>query len=218
MNLLAVLEPADGVSAPAPRPRRMQRKDEVRARVFAAAIPLFLEHGFDGVTMEDIAAASGVPRRTIFRHFPSKTDVVHAWTVAANDGLAERIAAQPQGEPLTVRLCGGILEHVRAHPERHDRMLKMGMLSASTPDLRARAGEKFEIWSDDVARQIARERGRADPSPAEQLAVALVMAAYRVVTRRWIDTAGQRPVDAMLAEAFAHLRPIRFHDEHAKQE
>lgn len=196
--------------SPRVRTARPQHKAQVRARIFAAAIPLFLDRGFDGVTMDDIAAASGVSRRSVFRYFPTKADVVLAWTLAANEDLAPSVAAQPRDLPAIVRLCDGILAHVRSHWAGHDRMLKMGILSASTPELRARAHEKFDLWAEALALQLARDSGREDPAPAEQLAVALVMAAYRVVTRRWVETRGARPIAPMLEEAFAHLRPIRF--------
>ncbi len=48
--------------------------DPVRARVLAAAAPLFLERGFDGVEIADILRASGTPRVTFYRHFRGKPD------------------------------------------------------------------------------------------------------------------------------------------------
>ena len=49
-------------------------EDPVRARVLAAAAPLFLERGFDGVEIADILRASGTPRVTFYRHFRGKPD------------------------------------------------------------------------------------------------------------------------------------------------
>lgn len=65
--------PAAGGSSRATRGRPI----EVDAEALAArALALFTERGFDEVTMADVAEAAGVSRRTLFRYFPSKPDLV----------------------------------------------------------------------------------------------------------------------------------------------
>ena len=57
----------------------MARKSALRRQsVIDIAIELYLTHGFEGTTMDMIAEASGVARRTIFRDFPTKEDIVLA--------------------------------------------------------------------------------------------------------------------------------------------
>lgn len=53
-----------------------RRHQQTRADIAAAAIALFTVRGFDAVTMDDVAAAAGTSRRTAYRHFPSKEDLV----------------------------------------------------------------------------------------------------------------------------------------------
>src|SRR5689334_24307046 len=45
------------------------------AAIESIAFSLFEEHGFEATTMDDIAAAVGVGRRTLFRYYPSKNDI-----------------------------------------------------------------------------------------------------------------------------------------------
>lgn len=52
--------------------RRLQTRDAIAN----AAIALFTSHGFDAVSMTDVADAAGVSRRTVYRYFPSKDDLV----------------------------------------------------------------------------------------------------------------------------------------------
>lgn len=56
------------------RPGRPQIADP--DRIVLAAVSLFAERGYDSVTMDDVAAASGISRRTLFRHFASKAELV----------------------------------------------------------------------------------------------------------------------------------------------
>ena len=67
--------------------RSGRRKQIDRRRVSALALELFERDGFDQVTMSEIARAASVSRRTLFREFPSKADLV--W-----DGLDEIVAAE----------------------------------------------------------------------------------------------------------------------------
>ncbi len=53
-----------------------RRHQQTRADIAEAAIGLFRDLGFDAVTMDDVAAAAGTSRRTVYRHFPSKDELV----------------------------------------------------------------------------------------------------------------------------------------------
>lgn len=55
--------------------RRARRKADTRRAIGAAALPLFLERGFDAVTLADIAARADVAVKTIHNHFGSKEDI-----------------------------------------------------------------------------------------------------------------------------------------------
>ena len=74
--------PAAGPGGPCRRasssaaPARGRRPATSRERVARAALELFARHGYDTTTVEDIAAAVGVSRRTFFRYYESKSDMV----------------------------------------------------------------------------------------------------------------------------------------------
>jgi AcrR family transcriptional regulator len=53
-----------------------RRHQQIRAEIAQAAMGLFADRGFDDVTMDDVAAAAGASRRTVYRHFPTKGDLV----------------------------------------------------------------------------------------------------------------------------------------------
>jgi AcrR family transcriptional regulator len=56
----------------------MNAADDGRARILAAAERLFIEHGFSRVTMDEIASALGMSKKTLYRHFQSKEELCSA--------------------------------------------------------------------------------------------------------------------------------------------
>src|ERR1700753_1725740 len=90
--------PASPAASGAGHPGR--RRVTSRAELEQTAFALFAARGFDATTVDEIAAAAGIGRRTFFRYFPSKNDV--PWG-AFEDGLARRRArlrASPPQVPL----------------------------------------------------------------------------------------------------------------------
>ena len=65
-------------ATPTPNPTPPRRKSKKRAAVLEAATDLFLSGGFSGTSMDRIAEAANVSKRTVYDHFPSKDDLFHA--------------------------------------------------------------------------------------------------------------------------------------------
>src|ERR1700748_2387606 len=58
---------------------RERKRQQTRERLIEVAMALFLERGFEATTLDDIAAAAEISRRSFFHYFESKADVVFAW-------------------------------------------------------------------------------------------------------------------------------------------
>jgi len=78
---------------------REQKKQRLREEIIAAALDRFARHGFDATTIDDIVRDVGVSRRTFFRYFETKEDVVTAWFARTRAGLSEALEARPRSEP-----------------------------------------------------------------------------------------------------------------------
>lgn len=72
---------------------RERKKEATRTALIDAAMDLFLERGFDGTTVDDVAEAAGVSRRTYFRYFPSKEAAFFAEHEAQLEDFVETVAA-----------------------------------------------------------------------------------------------------------------------------
>jgi AcrR family transcriptional regulator len=78
---------------------REDKKRETRARLERAALDLFARRGYDGTTVEDVAAAAGVSARTAFRYFPAKADLVFADAEADLAALRAELSTQDRSLP-----------------------------------------------------------------------------------------------------------------------
>ncbi|MGY4414185.1 AcrR family transcriptional regulator [Bradyrhizobium sp. LB7.1] len=89
-----------GVKSPDGPGLRERKLQATRERLARAAMALFLERGFEATTIDDIAAAADVSRRSFFHYFASKEDVVSAWQEGAAAALVAEVVGRPAGESM----------------------------------------------------------------------------------------------------------------------
>lgn len=178
------------------RTRRLAR-DEI-ARV---AWELFLERGFDRVTMDDIAAAVGVSRRSLFRYVSSKEDIVLGDLVAAGEVIARALRARPVDESAWDALRGALLDS--APSTFPARALEHSRLLLEHPALRASHLEKRLRWQELLAPVLAERLG------SELRARAIVAAALTCIdtaVEQWVRADGVPDLLALYDEAVAAVR------------
>src|SRR3984885_15981365 len=82
-------------------------KPDAQGRLMGAAIELFDEQGYEATTVAEIAERAGVTKRTFFRHFPDKRELLVAGQETLSRLLAEGIAEAPVGaSPLEAVAAG----------------------------------------------------------------------------------------------------------------
>src|SRR5438045_2410727 len=104
-----------------PVPVRERTRRTVRGELAQLAMDLFVENGYDETTIDDLAAAAGMSKRTFFRYFASKEDLVMGKYEVLGEQLAEDLAARPADEPIWVSLrqvFGQIVDHVESEARR----------------------------------------------------------------------------------------------------
>ena len=79
---------------------RSARRVPVARRLEDVALELFATQGFDETTVDELAVAGGVGRRTFFRYFPTKLDVVLGELDEGRAGLVRALAAEPGDDPV----------------------------------------------------------------------------------------------------------------------
>ncbi|WP_330229500.1 TetR/AcrR family transcriptional regulator [Nocardia sp. NBC_00508] len=116
--------------------RRRLSPDERRRLLLDAGAKLFAEDPYDAVLMEDVAAAAGVSRALLYRHFPSKRDLFAAVYQLASDRLL--IATTFDAEaPLTDQLAAGLDTHFDYFEANANTVLAANRVLAADPTIQA---------------------------------------------------------------------------------
>lgn len=197
-------------SAPAPRLVERSRR-AARDEVARTGVALFLERGFDATTMDDVAVAAGVSRRTLFRYFGSKEEVALGHLSGLGDELAATLRAQPADVDVwdaVVTTFEQVLPTALADDDGAARALSR--LVESTAALRAAHADKHRIWVDALAPAVAeRLAGPPDPRLAARAVVGTVLACLDAATHEWLDADDGRSVRELALSALAAVRGTR---------
>lgn len=154
---------------------------QTRARIAAVAARLFLQRGFDTVTVAEVAREAGVSSVTVFKHFPRKEDLYFDREVDADDLLRSAVRDRAAGVDVLASLRDRTLSLVDArHPLSgvDERSVPFFRTVAASPALLARARE--------IAGELQRTLGEElEHDPAFQgdatLLAAFFLAGYSAV-------------------------------------
>lgn len=141
---------------PPPRARLGRAPSTTHAQISHVALELFMERGFDATTVDEIARAAGIGRRTFFRYFPSKNDVPWGEFDEMLDRMRAHLASLPDTMPLMEQLRRSIIEFNRvpdSELEYHRRRME---LLLNVPTLLAHSTLRYQAWRDVVADHVAR--------------------------------------------------------------
>ncbi len=118
----------------------MTKAQQTRRRLQRCALELFELHGFDEVTVEEVAQAAGVSHMTFYRHFPTKEAVV--LDDPYDPMIGEAVRQQDLALPPIVRVARGVLAAWANSEAPEDEDVRARLrLAAAHPGLRARAWE-----------------------------------------------------------------------------
>src|ERR1700734_304517 len=122
---------------------RERKKKRVREDIIPAALERFANFGFAETTIDAIVADVDVSRRTFFRYFETKEDVVTAWFEKARISLREVLEARPPSESPFESLRWAFSYVAGAYEANRTEALLVERLVATTASLRGRKQERL---------------------------------------------------------------------------
>lgn len=192
--------------------RAAAQRLKMRRELAAAAMELFATKGYEATTVDEIAGAAGVARRTFFRHFRSKEEAIfpdHDDTLVRAEAV---LNAAPSHEHPLDTVCRGIKEVMKMYAAKPAVSVARYKLTREVPALReaeiasvARYERLFTRYLLGHFDERDSHVGNDDPLLAE-VAASAVVTAHNHVLRRWLRADGHGDVEAQLDHAFAIVR------------
>ena len=191
---------------------RDHARGAVRAEVLRRAWDLFAEQGFEATTIDQVAEAAGMSRRTFFRYFDGKDALVLTSLVEAGERVAAALAGRPPDEPAWTALRTAFEESVRVTETDERRSRSLHLMLGTEPALAATLQVRRRRWLELLAPLVAL-RIEADPGDPGDLGATAVassaLACLEVAQARWAEHEGARLGDLLDLgmNAVSPLRP-----------
>ena len=166
-------------------------RNAVRDEVVRAAWDLFAEHGFEATTVDQIAAAAGMSRRTFFRYFAGKDELILDKLLEVGDRLADALAARPADEAAWPALRAAFDVVVTAQDQSPEPSRRLGRLLRDEPGTRGTMEERRRRWTDTLGPLVA-ERLPDHALAAGRAVAGAALACYDAATDAWIDAPDTR--------------------------
>ena len=165
---------------------REQKKRATRETISAVATRLFLERGFDNVTVAEVAAAANVSKMTVFNYFPRKEDLFFDREQEGNE-LVERALLEraPHVSPLAAlrALARRLQEERHAFAKMTDGVVAFWRTVDESPALSARSHELRAEMEAALPGLLAKAVGRAEPDVDAKLVGSVLLAAWLTAYR-----------------------------------
>lgn len=184
-----------------PEGLRERKRRETLQRISEVGLKLFLAKGYEATTLDEIAAAAGISRRTFFHYFNSKEDILLA-------GYAETLKAlvienASAGAPRDiVRLA--VLKLVG--PQREAQMIATARLVRQSETLRARNYGRLRELEQAVLKGLCELWPGKENRDRWRIIAMISIGALRLASDVWIEQDGKRPLANYVQEMFKKLK------------
>ncbi|OYW39916.1 TetR/AcrR family transcriptional regulator [Brevundimonas aurifodinae] len=183
---------------------RERKRADTHARIHQAALALFARQGFEATTLDDIAIAAGVSRRSLFHYFGSKEDIVLSTKAGLGELIEAAVARRPADEPLLAMAEHALTDMAGDFQGPEARAL--ARLIHDTPALKAGDHAKYEMLEHRLAAALAAQK-RLPPDDLQARVVATTaIGVLRMATETWLASDDDAGPEVHGKAAFMALR------------
>jgi AcrR family transcriptional regulator len=154
--------------------------------IIHVAADLFAAHGFDAVTMDEIAEAVGVPKRSLYRRFRYKDEFLVRWMLRINDQICAALARQPAEAAPLAAILGALREIDEFRGEPLKRIRIMHQITAGSLNAQSAALTTQLVWEEEMAHVLAqRQPSQPDAFEHGRLMAGVALVGLRTAFARW---------------------------------
>ena len=177
----------------------------VREEVSELAMRLFMSHGFDAVSVDDIAAAANMSQRTFFRYFATKDEIVLQYERQLRRRLHDAVRLRPADEGPVTALKNAFIETSTAAPDHREQARKRGRVLNDAPMLQARVQVVLSEADAELAELLTARMPSMPRRPREARARIIVVTIFAVAAyawNEWVTSDSNKDPATYIASAF----------------
>lgn len=194
----------DAGKGTAPRESLRERKQrETKQRIAHAGLELFLADGFEATTLDAIAEAAGISRRTFFSHFKSKDEILLEYLAQGWDAvLQEILEVSPDEAPLDA-VRDTLARHISAYET--DEMVAIDRVMRASETLSGRKQAGYAMQEQALYETLCQVWRQPQRRPGLRVVAMVSIGAVRLALDAWTAQGCERPLAEHLEEAFGAL-------------
>jgi AcrR family transcriptional regulator len=186
---------------------RERKRRETLRRIAEQGLKLFLTRGYEATTLDAIAEAAGISRRTFFYYFKTKEEILLAWQ---DGGFTETLRAavleqSTKQSPLNA-VKNALLELTIRFQFDYKQTRVIERLMCANESLRIRHQARYVEKEQAVFDALCQMWPQPKRQPALRIVAMMSIGALRLAIDNWNRDQGKRPIAIYLKEAFADLK------------
>ena len=206
----------DATPAPDAPGLRERTRRAVRAELTDVALDLFIRQGYEATTVDEIATAAGISRRSLFRYFASKEAIIFDNLEDVGEQLVAALAERPEQEDVWTALRR-TFDVLTAYNKRNpQRTLAFYWMLEETAALKARHYEQQMRWQERLVPDITvrlvveADQGSGAYDPCAPAIVGAALACLDAAQNAWRLSQGKADMVELLDDAMRAVRPSEF--------
>jgi AcrR family transcriptional regulator len=186
---------------------RERKKQDTRARLIEAAFSLISKRGYDATSIDDIVASVGLSRRTFFRYFSAKEDVLVAWVGTFGEHVCNLFALRPKSEEPLLALQKAFITSVKLYESQYFLSIPLERAIGNNPAIMGKKLLMMKLCGDSMSRALAKRMNTSiDEDCAPAVLAHCVIATMTGAMETWHAQGRKGPMSAALTRAFARVK------------
>lgn len=183
---------------------RERKRKETLHRIAETALKLFVANGYEATTLDAIAEAAGISRRTIFYYFKSKEEILLAYQSGVGEMIRAAVLQESSDQPPLDAVLNALLRLNSGYDS--EQMIAIDRLLRSTEQLRASKQAKYMQQEQALFEALCQLWPQAKRRNALRMVAMASIGALRLAIEAWVESGGKQSPEKHLRNAFADLK------------